>query len=146
MAAYNKISCFVSDIVHGIHVLTTSSTLKFMLLSTSDPPTSTWFTTTDSTGQLATSNGYSTGGSSAQITTSTQTAGTFKLIASNVVWTASSANSTAGIGPFQYVLGYEPTAAQNVIMWYDYGSAVTLNPGETFTVSFDPSSGVFQIV
>lgn len=149
MAAYNKINCFVSDIVHGIHVLSTSSTLKLMLISTTVVPTaSTLYTISDiGTGQLPTSNGYSTGGSSATITGSTQTSGTFKLLVSTAVtWTASSANSTAGIGPFQYVLAYEPTASNNVIAWFDYGSAVTLNPGETFTVGFDPSSGFFQLV
>lgn len=96
------------------------------------------------------------------------------VLGSTCTITASSANSTAGIGPFRYVLletsslsasvgiinsttstGYWPANLQtstggppaggNLISWYDYGSALTLTPGETFTISPDASSGLFQI-
>jgi hypothetical protein len=50
-----------------------------------------------------------------------------------VVFTAS-----GSVGPFQYAVLYNDTAAsKNLVAWWDYGSAVTLNSGDTFTVKFN---------
>jgi hypothetical protein len=35
------------------------------------------------------------------------------------------------------VLYNDTAASDNLIAWWDYGSAVTLNDGETFTVKFN---------
>jgi hypothetical protein len=43
------------------------------------------------------------------------------------------------VASFQYVVLYndDPTSpADPLIGWYDYGSSVTLNNGETFTIDF----------
>ena len=41
------------------------------------------------------------------------------------------------VGPFQFVILYNDThATDNLIGWWDYGSAITLQDGETFTVDF----------
>jgi hypothetical protein len=66
-----------------------------------------------------------------------ETGGTATVTAVDVVITASGA-----VGPFQYAVIYNDTPsspADPLIGWYDYGSAVTLANGETFTVNFGAS-------
>jgi len=66
-----------------------------------------------------------------------------KLILADTVFTA----TAGGIGPFQYAILYNTSssAANKIIGWYNYGSAVTLADTETFTVDFDPSTGALTI-
>jgi hypothetical protein len=41
------------------------------------------------------------------------------------------------IGPFQFAVVYNDTAANdNLVSWWDYGSPLTLNDTEAFTVDF----------
>jgi hypothetical protein len=76
------------------------------------------------------------------VTSSGQTGGTYKLVLVDLVLTASGA-----VGPFQYVVIYDDGATNDdLICWYNYGSEVTLASGETFTINFDPDTGVLQIV
>ncbi len=93
--------------------------------------------------EISAGNGYTAGGNQATISSSSQTSGTYKLVlADPATWTASGGS----IGPFQYAVLYNDTAANDeLIGWWDYGSAVTLNAGETFTVDFDASTGVLTI-
>jgi hypothetical protein len=52
------------------------------------------------------------------------------------------------VGPFRYVVLYndDPTSpADPLIGWYDYGSDVTLQDTETFTIDADPTNGVLQL-
>ena len=45
--------------------------------------------------------------------------------------------ASGAVGPFRYVAIYNDTAANDeLICWYDYGSAVTLASGDTFTLDF----------
>jgi hypothetical protein len=71
-----------------------------------------------------------------------QSSGTAKLTGNNVVFTASGGT----IGPFRYVVLYNSTPANgNLIGWWDYGSGLTLNAGDTFTVQFDAVNGILTI-
>ena len=175
VSTYNKFNTAVECFANGLlRISTLGDVLKFGLTNTA--PTSTFKTSTDIT-DITAQNGYSAGGSSCQITSSTlgstATVPTPVIVlGSTITFTASSANSTAGIGPFRYTwlwdtntttgiinsttsTGYFPANLQTsaaasptggqLISWYDYGSALTLTPGETFTISPDPSSGIFQI-
>lgn len=68
---------------------------------------------------------------------STQSSGTYKLTLNDLVLTASGT-----VGPFRYVVIYNDTpAGKNLIGWYDYGSALTLENGDTLTLDFNASSG-----
>jgi hypothetical protein len=74
--------------------------------------------------------------SSRNITTnsSAQTGGTYALDLTDLVLTASGA-----VGPFRYVYLYNDTPtspADPLIGYWDYGSALTLASGDTFTVDF----------
>jgi len=65
------------------------------------------------------------------ITSSAQSGGTYKLIGSDVVTTAAGGS----IGPFRYIVLYNDTAASDdLIGYWDYGSAITLADTEAFTL------------
>jgi hypothetical protein len=97
-------------------------------------------TLTDAT-EISAGNGYTAGGNAASTTSSSQTGGVYKLIlASPSTWTASGGS----IGPFRYAVLYDATT-NNLIGYWDYGSAVTLGVGESFTVSLDGTNGVFSV-
>jgi hypothetical protein len=51
------------------------------------------------------------------------------------------------VGPFQYAYIYDDTATNDeLIGYYDYGGAITMGNGDTFTLDFDGSNGVISIV
>lgn len=140
MATFNKINAFVENLAEKVHNLG-SDTLKVML--TNSAPVNTNTVKGDLT-EISAGNGYTAGGATPSITSSAQSSGTYKLVLADVTWTASGGT----IGPFRYVTLYNDTPtspADPLIGWYDYGSSITLADGETFTVDFDGSAGVFTL-
>ena len=139
MAVFNKFYCFVADVSNKTHNLG-SDTLKILLTNTA--PVATNAVKADLT-EISAGNGYTAGGNAAALTSSSQTAGLYKLILANpATWTAAGGS----IGPFRYAALYNSTAASgNLVGYWDYGSAVTLASGETFTVTLDASAGVLQL-
>lgn len=139
MAAFNKFNQFVEDLAKKVHNLS-ADTLKNMLTNTA--PVATNSIKGDLT-DLTAGNGYTAGGTAATISSCAQTSGTLKLVLADVVWTA-----TGSMGPFRYDVLYNDTPtspADPLIGWWDYGSAVTLASGETFTTDYDPTTGALQI-
>lgn len=137
MAAFSKFQAFVEYLAEKTFNLG-SDTLKVALTNTVPVNTNTVLANIT---QIANGNGYTTGGTQATISTSAQSAGTYKLVLADVVFTASGA-----MGPFQYAVLYDDTATNDeLIGWWDYGSPVTLASGDTFTVDFDASGGVLTI-
>lgn len=136
MATYNKYNIFVEDLANKIHdIFGTTDTFKVMLSNTA-PNAATHAVRADVT-ELGTANGYTSGGADTQ-NDSTRSGGTVTVTAVDVVWTASGGT----IGPFRYVILYNDTPtspADPLIAWWDYGSAITLNDTETFTVDFGAS-------
>ena len=138
MAAYNKFNSFVEAVDEKVHDLG-SDTLKIMLVN-SPAPVATNSVKNNLT-EISAGNGYSAGGSAVTITSSAQSSGTYSLVATDLVFTASGGS----IGPFRYAVLYNDTAANDeLIAWWDYGSNVTLLTGETFTVDF--GSSIFTLV
>lgn len=138
MAAFNKFNSFVEALAEKVHNLG-SDTLKVVLTNTAPVASNTQLSNIT---QIANGNGYTTGGLAATISSSAQSGGTYKLVLADIVWTASGT-----MGPFQYAVLYNDTATNDeLIGWWDYGSAVTLASGETFTVDYDGTNGVLTLV
>lgn len=138
MATYNKFQSFVEAMAEKSHNLG-ADVLKVALTNTAPVATNTVLANIT---QIANGNGYTTGGSTTTQSSSAQTSGTYKLVCGDVVFTA-----TGSMGPFRYSVLYNDTATNDeLIGWWDYGSAVTLATGETFTWDADATTGVLQLV
>lgn len=138
MAAYNKFHQFAEDLAEGVHNLS-SDTLKVFL--TNDLPDAGDTVKTNIT-EISAGNGYTAGGSVVTVTSHAQASGTFTLIGSDVVFTASG----GAIAQFQYAVLYNDTeASDKLIGWWDNGSAIDLADGESVTIDFDPTNGILQL-
>lgn len=139
MATFNKFNSFVEALAEKVHNLG-SDTLKVMLTNTAPVATN---TIKANLTEISAGNGYTAGGNTATVTSSSQTSGTYKLVLGDpTTWTASGGS----IGPFRYAVLYNDTATNDeLIGWWDYGSSVTLAAGESFSVDFDPGTGVLTI-
>lgn len=128
MATFNKFNAFVENLAEGVHNLQTGA-LTIALSNTA--PTAANSVLADIT-QIAYTN------LSARVVTvasSSQTGGTYSLVCNDLVLTQSTTTSAA----FRYVVLYNDTPASPLdplISWWDYGSSITLAPGETFTIDF----------
>lgn len=154
MASFNKFSCFVEDVAEKKHDLG-ADTLMVLLTNTvpnaADLRVDTVTTpctveATSNAVEVAAGNGYTKKGNQAAISSSSQTGGLYKLVlADPTTWTAAGGT----IGPFRYAVLYNDTAgaadARLVIGWWDYGSSITLQIGETFTADMDPTTGVLTL-
>lgn len=137
MASFNKINVFVEDLTNKTHDLfgtagSDADTCKVMLTAAATVATNS--VKADLT-DLSTANGYTAGGASVG-NVGTRSTGTMTLTGTNVTWTASGGT----IGAFRYVTLYNDTPtspADPLIAWWDYGSSLTLNDGESFTVKFN---------
>jgi hypothetical protein len=135
MAGYNKFNDFVDQLGQAKHTLGTH-TYKIMLVN-SPAPTASNAVKADLT-EIGAGNGYSAGGSSASLTWA-EASGTGTATGTMVVFTASGGT----IGPFRYVVLYNDTQtspADPLVSWWDYGSGLTLQDGETFSVKFNNSA------
>lgn len=140
MATYNKFHAFVEALSEKVHNLG-SDTLKVYL--TNNTPDAAADAVIADLPEITPGNGYTAGGNVATQTSSTQTAGIYKLVlADPAIWTATGGT----IGPFRYAVLYNATTAGgNLIGWWDYGTSITLGAGDTFAVDFDPTSGVLTL-
>lgn len=140
MAAFNKFQDFVEQVGKGVHDLS-SDTLK-LALSNAAPNASD--TVLANITEIAATGGYAAGGYTLDGVTWSEVSGTGKLVITDEVITASG----GPIGPFQYLVIYNDTPASPadpLIGYYDYGSALTLADGESLTVDFDGSNGLFTL-
>jgi len=131
----------VEDLAHGVHNFTSGGTCAptIALCAAATAPTASNSVLADLT-EVAYTN---LSARLVTVTSSGETSGTYKLILQDLVLTASGSVAT-----FRYVVLYNDTPsspANPLIGYYDYGSNVTLLTGETFTIDFDGSAGVFTI-
>ena len=138
MASYNKFNSFVSDLAQKVHNLN-SDALKIMLTNTAPVASN---TVKSNLTEIAAGNGYTAGGAVASFVSGNDASGTYRLILSPVSWTAAGGS----IGPFEWAVLYNSSAAsQQLIGWWDYGTAITLTNGNTFTVALDQANGVLTL-
>jgi len=135
MASFNKFNCFVQDVAHALHDMKTGTSQIYKIYLTN--------TVYNTPADLSTANGYTAGGVSIGTISGAQTSGVFKFTAgTQPSWTASGGS----IGPFEYAVLYNSTSAtQPLIGWWDYGAAITLTNGNTFTVTTDLTNGILTI-
>lgn len=134
MAAYNKFQDFSEQLIRGVHDWD-AHTFKVALTNTAPTATQVSLDTVTNHPAPAAANGYTAGGTATTISIS-ETTGTTTVQGTQVVFTA----TAGGIGPFRYAILYNDTATSPVdalIAWWDYGSSITLNDTETFTVKFN---------
>lgn len=134
MATYVKFNSFVEALAEKTHNL--GSDQLVVALTNSAPSASN--TVLANITQISYTNL-----SSRNISTSasSQTSGTYKLVVTDLVLTASGT-----VGPFRYVVIYNDTATNDeLIAYYDHGSNVTLENGNTYTINFDDTNGLLQI-
>jgi len=134
VAAFNKHNVFTEDLAEKVHNLGADA-LTYALTATANAPIA-------SNSILANLTQISYTNLSTRVagtpTTSAQSAGVYTLLLPDLVLTASGAVAT-----FQYVDLYNDTPtspADPLIGWYDYGAAVTLASGETFTIDYTTST------
>ena len=137
MATFNKFNSFVEHLAEGVHNLQTgaltialSNTLPVAANSVLADITQIAYTNLP-TSRLLT------------VSESAQSGGLYTLKIADKVLTA-----TGTVAAFRYVIFYNDTPtspADPLIGWYDYGSSIVLNNGDTFTVDFDAVNGVLTI-
>lgn len=137
MATFTKFNPFIEDVFEGVHNFGSNQLVVF-LTTNANAPTSSMRTLSE-----VTTISY-TNLSSRNITTSSssQSSGTYKLICTDLVLTASGAVAT-----FRRVGIYNDTPtspADPVVGHYDYGSDVTMASGDTFTPDFDGTNGLLS--
>jgi hypothetical protein len=138
MATFNKFNSFVEALAEKVHNLG-SDTLTVALTNTLPVNTNTQLSNITQISYTNIQNGTTTGRNLAGVTSS-QTSGTYKLDANDLVLTA-----TGTVPQFRYVVLYNDTATNDeLIGWYDYGASVDLLNGETFTITWD-AAGILTL-
>ena len=144
MASYNKFQDYAEQLNKAVHNWSTH-TFKAVLTNTAPVATNTQLS--DIT-QISTGNGYTAGAGGGLLldsVTLVETSGIAKLTIADEVFTAAGGS----VGPFRYVVIYNDTAtapADALVCWFDYGSSITLADTETFTIDFDGTNGLWQLV
>ena len=144
MASFVKINDFVKNAVENMDL---QSDQLVIALSNTAPSSESSNPTADGNGILGnvTEISYSNL-SSRNLTTSSsgQSGGVYKLVLADLTLTASGGSVAA----FRYLYLYNDTVsspADPLVGYYDYGSSLTLNDGDSFTTDFSASNGVLQL-
>lgn len=138
MATLNKFNIFTYDILNGIHDFTTHT---FKIALTNVAPTAAGSALTDIT-EISATGGYTAGGYALDNVALSSSNGTAKVVVDDEVVTATGGS----VGPFRYIVLYNDTSTgDKLIGWYDYGSSLTLNDGDSITFDFDGTNGIFDI-
>lgn len=141
MATFSKFNAFVEALAEKKHDLS-ADTLKIAFTNTEPAATDAVFDPVTAHPPPAAVDGYTTGGHATAQVTSEQTVGTYKLVLTDVELNA----GPGGIGPFRYILLYNDTTPDDALVgWWDYGSSITLNDGESIKLDVSDALGVFTI-
>ena len=133
MVTYNKFQGFVGYLGLAEINLNTDTINGYL---TNNAPSATADDVYADLAQLGTGSGYT--GPQDSTNTYSEASGTGTLVC--VDW---SVTATGAVGPFRYVVHYDDTPtgtpADPLMCWHDYGSAVTMASGESFTCDYGAS-------
>lgn len=137
MATFTLFHQFAEDEANKVHNLS-ADTCKWMLTNSAPVQTN---TVKANITEITAGNGYPAGGATAASPVVSRASGVTKFSANDTVITA----STGSIGPFRYAVLYNDTPtspADPLIGFLDYGSAITVTAGNTFTIDVQ-AAGIF---
>lgn len=141
MVAFNKVNGFSQDLSQAKHNFASGGqTFNGMLSNTATVATNHLYGDISAT-ELTTTGGYTVGGAASAMSDSS-TGGVETVSAASITWTGSG----AGMGPFRYLTIYnvtQTTPLKPLVSWFDYGSSISLNAGDTFQASW--ASGFFTV-
>ena len=127
-STYNKFQCLVEDLAEKKHNLS-SDTLKVAFSNASNAPSASAHVKLADITTIATTNLDSV---TLTVSSSGQTAGTYKLVVTDKTLTA-----TGDVPAFRYAIIYNDTATnKELICFFDYSSEVTLHANDTFKLDF----------
>ena len=135
-----KYNLFIDELSKAGHNLATA-VFKAALTNTAPNLASDTVWNTTVAPAPAAANGYPAGGNTLTTSSATTTAGVFKLVLADTVFTA----TAGGIGPFRYVIVYNSSAGNKVVAKIDNGASVTLADTDTFTSDFDGTNGFLTV-
>lgn len=135
MAVFNKFDSFVEAVAEKLHDLGAD---QLVIALTNSAPIATNTQLSNIT-QITYTN-LST--RNLTRTSSSQTSGLYKLVIADTTLTSTGGST----GPFRYVVIYNDTSVNDLLIgWYDYGTSLTLNSGESLAVDFDGVNGLLTI-
>ena len=135
MATFNKFNSFVEELAHGAHDLDND---QLTVALTNDAPTAANSVLADLT-EIAYTNLSSR---NLTRTSSGQTGGTYAIVLEDLTLTASGGS----VAEFRYAVIYNSTAVGGpLIGWYDRGSGVILQDGESITLDFTEAQTLLEI-
>jgi len=137
MATYNKFQDYVEQKDKGVHNIGTD-VYKLALTNVLPVNTQVSFDPVTDHDEPANVAGYTANGEIVTLSVA-EAAGISTVQGTQAVYTASGGQ----IGPFQYAVLYNDSAtspADALVAWWDYGSSITLNDGESFTAKFNNAS------
>lgn len=133
-----KFHCVSADIANGVHNLG-SNTLKLVL---SNVAPSLGNTILANITQIAAGGGYTTGGFTLTVASSSQVSGNYKLIINDYTFTA-----TGNVADFRYAIAYNDTSPSDSLLFFmDYGSVISgMTTNEQVVFDFDNTNGAIAI-
>jgi hypothetical protein len=140
-SSFNKFHQFVEDLAHAKHDFS-SATLEVALTAAANAPTA-GHSILASLTQISYTN-LPAADRVLSLNSSAQVSGSYTLVLGDQVLGASG----GAVAAFRYVVLFnqsQTSPADPLIGWYDYGQDLTLADGETLTIDFDGTNGVFKI-
>lgn len=137
MAAFNRFNSFLEAAFEKLHNLQSDTFVLFLCAAASAP-----VATNTQLSNLTTISYTNLSSRTLTVSSSSNSSGTYKWVLADITLSASG----GAVAAFQYVGIYNDTASNDELVgWYDYGSSLTLQNGESLTVDFDGTNGVFTV-
>ena len=129
-AAFQQFDNTILDMARKKHDFLTDT---YKVYLTNATPNAATHTVKADVAEIAAGNGYTAGGYAVTVDAVTQTGGVLDVSTNDATITLTAAGGN--IAPFRYAVLYNDTEAGDaVVSFYDYGSTVTVQEGETFDI------------